>query len=248
MATREFNGTTDYLQCGGTGAALADIANAFSILAIIKPLVLASSGTFVSCSRTTNVEPVAEMADGASSGVLVHYNRLDGSVSKDIGDTATDWQLLGMDKAAGDNMFPRFHQRILGGGGMTHADATGSVGSQPTDTWTITQFGRRGTGTNYKNYRIAVAAVFNYQLTDANYEAIATASTTAAIAANSPIALWEFNQASTATTVVDLIGSANETAKSGTTAASDNPTWTYGLAAGGGGTGTASRMLTLGVG
>jgi hypothetical protein len=249
MAVREFNGTTDYLQCGGTGSALADIANAYSIVGIIKPLVLASSGTFVSCARTTTVSPLAEMFDDSSSGVLGHNNYLDGTVSGNIGVTATEWQVLGVNKAAGDNIYPRFHQVVFGNPSeTTHLDAIVSVGSQPADAWTITQFGRRGTGTNFKNYRLAVAAVFSYQLTDTDYETICNSASTASIAARSPLALWEFNQASVATTVVDLIGSANEITRSGTTAVTgDDPPWTYGLggvAAVAGG----KRMLTMGVG
>jgi hypothetical protein len=231
MATREFNGTTDFLQCGGTGVALADIANAYSIVALIKPLTLGTNGALVSCARTTTVSPLAELDEGPSAGNLAHYNYLDGAVGASVGATATNWQILGVTKAAGDNQFPRFHQAILGNAAPgTHGTATVSVGSQPTDAWTITQFGRRGTGTNYKNYRIAVAAVFNYQLTDADYDSILTAHSTASIAALNPVALWEFNQAAVTTAVVDLVGNAIQTARTGTTVVADDPVWTYGLA------------------
>ena len=246
MATREFNGVSDYIVLGGTGTSIGD--NAWSLVTVIKPLVLASSGTYVSCARTTSNSPVFELADGSTSGVLAHNNYSDGTVSASTGYTATDWQLCGVSKPAGSgDVTARFHAKILGSGTWNHDDATVGIGGHPTDAWTLTNIGRRGTGTNFKNFRIAVAAVFNSYLSDANFEAMGNAASTQAIADNSPLALWEFNQASTATTVTDLIGTANETSKSGTTAASDNPAWTYGLAVGGG-TSAAQRMLLLGVG
>ena len=51
------------------------------------------------------------------------------------------------------------------------------------------------------------------------------------------VALWDFNQASTATALTDLVGTANQTAISGTSVVTtDDPTgWTFGLSGGGGG-------------
>jgi hypothetical protein len=166
-----------------------------------------------------------------------------------LGYTATDWSIVGISKPAGTgDVTARMHANILGSGVWDHSDATVGLGGHPTDAWTQTQIGRRGTGTNFKNFRIAVAAVFSSELSDANYESIGSAKTTQSLANLSPLALWEFNQASVVTTVEDLIGTADETSKSGTTAAADDPSWTYGISGGGGGTSQSGRMLTLGVG
>ena len=248
MATREFNGSSDYIVLGGTSYALA--AGAFTVLAYLKPLALAT-GTlqaYVGPSRTTSNSALAEMGTGASvADSLVHTSYADGSVLAQPTNGVSEWELIAIAKPSGINVNVRMHCRQASGA-YYHQDSTVQVGSAPTDLWTLTNIGRRGTGSNFGNFRIAAAAVYNSQLSDANFETIGNALSSQAVADFSPLALWEFNQASTATTVTDLIGSANETSKSGTTAASDNPGWTYGIAAGGGGTSAAQRMLLLGVG
>lgn len=247
MATREFNGTTDYIQLGGTSYALA--SGAFTVIAYLKPLTLAT-GTlqaYVGPSRTTSNSALAEMGIGASTAdSLTHTNYSDGTVSATPTSGTSEWELVAIAKASGTGISARMHCRQASGA-FYHQDSTLTIGTAPTDLWTLTNIGRRGTGTNFGNFRIAVAAVYNSQLSDANFETIGNALSTQSMADFSPLALWEFNQASVATTVTDLIGTANETAKSGTTAASDNPAWTYGISAGGAAS-QAARMLTLGVG
>lgn len=244
MATREFNGTSDFLTLGAAGS--TPQVGATSWLCLIKPLVTGTLGTFVTIARTTGNNSLFEMLDGAGAGILAHYNESDGRVSGLAGVTATDWQILGVSKPAGTSIFPRLHRSIVGSGSWTHVDATVNMGSVPSDTWTKTYIGCRNGTTNFKNFRIAVAALFSSELSDANYQSVT--GSTQQIANLGPIALWEFNQASVATTVTDLIGTANETARTGTTAVADDPAWTYGLSGGGGGTSLGSRMLLTGVG
>lgn len=229
MATREFNGSSDYITLGGTGVQLANGPR--SCVALIKPLVLATGGEYLNFAKTTSTRDLLGMADGASSGYLGYNSYVDGVTGIAADCTATDWQVLGLSRATGV-VVARAHRKALGSGIWTHNDSATTTGANDTDAWTITEVGRRGGATNYKNFRIAVAAVFDTQLADADFEGIESAASTAAIAALGPLALWDFNQASTATTIEDLIGSADQTAISGTTAVADDPAWTFGIGQG----------------
>lgn len=235
MPVREFDGTDDYLTLGAPAGSIALANGPCSIVALIKPLVLTGDYTYISPHRSSGSAPLFEMHDGSGGGTLSHYSITDGTVSGAVGCTASDWQVLGISKPTGTGIFVRMHRKILGSGSWTHIDATADTGSVPTEAWVATVLGRRpSTADHYKNFRIAVAAVFNYELSDANYETVESASTTQAIFDLGPLVLWEFNQASVATAVEDLIGAADETARTGTTVVTgDDPSpWTFGLTGG----------------
>lgn len=236
MAVRSFNGSSDYLQLGGSGASLAD--GPFTVCAYVNPQAVAT-GTlqaYVGPSRTTSNSVLAEMGIGASTAdALTHTNYSDGSVAATPMEGVTGhWQVVAIHKDAGTGIACRMSCR-QSSGTWDHLDSTVTIGTAPSDLWTLTNIGRRGTGTNFAQFYIAVAAVFTSNLADAALESMFSPNSTAAIAAQHPVALWEFNQASVSTAVADLVGSANETARSGTTVVTgSDPTWTFGLTARGG--------------
>jgi hypothetical protein len=224
MAIREFDGIDDYIGFDGLGTAYASSPR--SIVGVIKPLVLGSGEPYVFVGRTTGTDDILQMIDGLTSGRLGYADLVDGGTSADTGMTASDWQILGIDKGSG-TVLGRGHRSIVGSGSWTHNNMA-AARSDFADLWTFTWIGRNESA--WKNCRIAVIAIFGYQLSDANYVTIGGASSTQAIYDLGPLALWEFNQGTTADPVVDLAGSLDQVTSVGTTVISgDDPTWTFGL-------------------
>lgn len=235
MAVRQFNGTSDYIQLGAPAGSIQLAAGAFTVMALVKPSSPgASLDAYVSPSRTTSSSTLAELGQGTSGvDVVTHTNYSDGTVSNAPGDTiAGNWQWWVIAKASGTGIPVRCSAYRYRTSDWSHQNSTVNVGTAPTDIWTLTNIGRRGTGTNFANFQIAVAAVFTSNLSDGTLESMIAPNTTAAVFAQGPVALWEFNQDDVSTTVTDLVGSANETARSGTTVVTgSDPTWTFGLTA-----------------
>lgn len=243
MAVREFNGTSDYIQLGSTGATIG--AGAVSIVALMRcgTRGTGSQLTYVSAARTTSNSALVEMGAGTSNDQLQYYNYVDGPNAAFARDDTLPWEILGISKAAGGGVVVRCHSSQHGT--WLHTN-TAAIGSVPSDSWSLTNIGRRGTGSNFAAFKLAVVAIFNKQLSDADYESIGTGASTASISALGPVTLWEFNQTSVSTIVEDLIGSADETARSGTTVVTgDDPTWTFSTAAA---PATTQSGLLLGVG
>lgn len=239
MAIREFDGVDDFIRLGGASTTPGDEPR--SIVAVLKPVVGSSSGGYVSLNKTTSTRSIFCMADGASPGVMAHYSQVDGATGITVGVSTSDWQILGLSLVGGGGV-ARGHRKILNSGSWTHANSGVSVSTEDANAWTLTEFGRKDGSTAFKNFRLAVAAFFARELTDADFESIGSALTTQSIYELSPTALWELNQTSVATPVEDLIGSLDETSRTGTTVITgDDPTWTFGLS---GGTVTATDDFT----
>jgi hypothetical protein len=142
---------------------------------------------------------------------------------------------MGYSKTAGSSA-PRFHWKPLGSGSWSHGDANqGSplpLGNQAGD---ITRFiiGSLGGGSLPWNGRMACVALFGYALTDADWVSIQTTPSSQQLANLGAVTLWDLNQTSVATAVSDLVGSANQTGITGTTAVTgdDPPGWTFGVTA-----------------
>lgn len=151
------------------------------------------------------------------------------SASSTMGIAVDTWYVAAMSKGAGVDT-PRFHAKPLGSGSWAHSDAGASV--TPTSvTCDQIGFGCFVNGAADFLGRIAVAALFTSELSDGVIESIESNPSTTFLASLSPFALWEFNQASVADDVLDLIGTAHETSITGTSVVTDvGPGgWTFGL-------------------
>lgn len=232
MAVREFDGIDDRVLLSAGGASAVP-NGAYTLLTLVKPNTL-----------TTGAVIALQVADTGMVGSLI-INSVNLRVYTDAVDTFAfvgvsdaEWQLIAVTKAAG-NVVPRFHRKLLGSGSWSHADGNAAL---PDSATAVTRIAL-GAGVSFgsvalwKAQRLAVAAVFGSALSDANLEAIETAKTTQSIADLTPVALWDLNQASTATAVSDLKGSSSQTSLVGTAVATgDDPSgWTFGVSAGGGG-------------
>jgi hypothetical protein len=245
MAVRLFNGTTDAIVCL-PGAAASMAAAPFTYAALMKrndtalqPIMAfannatTTSSTFSNGLATTRVQAAATnnfytacVADSIPTLAVVN---------------ADNWVLLVATKASG-SVAVNHHRYVLGTATMTRA-AGGAIadGAAPSGTFRFA-FGK-DEFTNFGAFYLATAAVWSVALSNAQVDEITSALSTASMFNNSagvPKALWDFNQASTATPVPDLSGGgADQTAIAGTTVdtGNDPPGWTFGL------TGPAAETL-----
>jgi hypothetical protein len=229
MAVREFDGTDDYIGLDN-GAVGALVNGAFSLVVIAKPASLSAFEQFLGMEGGgTHLGGLYDSGSGKIAfASATYYDDYFAS-----GMTAGDWQILAITKATG-TVAPRMHRKQLGSGSWTHGSPS-STHAPVTTAVALFQIGARGT-VDYKDFRIAVAAVFDTELSDALIESIQTTPSTQKLADLGAVALWDLNQASTGTAVVDLTGDgADQTTITGTTVVTgdDPPGWTFGVSGGG---------------
>lgn len=141
--------------------------------------------------------------------------------------TPHKWYIVGMTRPAGANQLSRGHVCDLETGTWTHSDLVSSVASD-------------GTGSTVKiadwlgldspgNLDIAVAAVWDQELSDATIETLDDGSDSQVWFYLTPKALWDFNQAATSDPVEDIMGGgADEASITGTTVIDTGPRdWRY---------------------
>lgn len=222
--SREFDGVDDVLTVDN-GIIFPLSNGAHSFVMVVKPTSLNSGECFMA-ARAGGAN-IAALYDNGSGGLA--WLDADETLTASAGLTAGAWQIIGFSKATGTSV-ARFHRKELGAGSWTHVNSAGSGTGVSTAVTSIT-FGAAGAAA-FKDCRIAAAAVFSAELSDGDFESIVDA--TQDISALSPLALWDFNQASTATDVLDLTNNgASQTALTGTTATTDGPSgWTFGVGTG----------------
>lgn len=154
------------------------------------------------------------------------------------------WAITAVTKATG-TVAPRYHQLRLSDGNISHLNGGSTVANSSIPT-TQARIGSAFAGTSeFFNGEIAVLAVWNVVLSDAQIEELWANRRTSDWWNNSagrPRALWEFAQADVATPVADLSGNgATQNAIVGTTVVTndDPPGWVFD------GTGAAPQALTL---
>jgi len=129
------------------------------------------------------------------------------------------WYVIGATKVSGNNTYQYTIAPV--GGSWTQATSGSSVDGSGVDSIV---FGKGVIGGG--KFDIAAAAQWATPLSIAAIQALGTTSMDSWLA-GSPSAAWQFNQTSTATNVNDLVGSANQTALSGTSVVADPVGWTY---------------------
>lgn len=138
---------------------------------------------------------------------------------------ADDWVLLGWSKTAGSST-PRFHRYKYSTDAYIHEDGTVTFGDGRTVNHVrIGQY----EGVNNLNAEVAVVAVWNRVLSDAEFEALPFSLQ--AWHALAPAALWPLDQSATTQSVLDLTGGgANQTTLNGTAVSTASvPVLSYGF-------------------
>lgn len=221
MAVREFDGVDDQVVL--SPGALGSFNTDYTILLLIKPIAINFKYP-ISFIRTAGPDILAALGLNAvdqwqaasSFGTSISTLTLNN----------TTWQLLAISKAGG-NATPRFHRAVLGGA-YTHADGA-SVMGQPSTLCDRVEIGSSNSA-NFQNMRLAVAAVWTRQLSDAEFESIIDGTDDIRnVSGGGPSTLWQFNQTVTTDPIIDRTGGgADQVSLVGTSViTTDNPAWTF---------------------
>jgi hypothetical protein len=225
MAIRNFDGAANRIGMGSTGLQVAN--GAFSIVGVVRPTSLTTGEGFLGL-RSSGVM-VASLADGGSGKLALYTDTLEASAI--VGLTAGDHQIIALTKAAGA-VAVRFHRKAVGTGSWTH---TSSGGTHPdvagvVDEVVLGGFNPANTS-GVKDFDGAVFALFSgLELVDSDIEAIQTFATSQFLYDLGATNLWNLNQASVATSVVDQIGDADQNTITGTTVVTgSDPAWNFSI-------------------
>lgn len=235
MAVREFNGTADRVisPLGG-----GDLTGGWTVATLLKRLSDFTASQEILC--TADARNVRQLAFTLGTNWLAYWSDQTSESTSTNPTTvlvADGWCLVAMCKVAGANHV-RFHKLPLGGA-WTHIDGGVNIVNLASAAGTVSggkiTAGAMPGGGEALFHRRAVDAIWNgVALSDLQIEALATNLRTLDwynSAAGPPAALRDFNQASVATPVADLIGGSGESSVVGTTVVTtdDPPGWTFGV-------------------
>lgn len=181
--------------------------NAFKDYVVARASVTTIAGMFTGGSGSEN-----QIDDGADAG----------DSQGAAGVTTGAWQWLFASKAAG-NTAARLDRSVLGSGSWIHATGTPTYTSAATAITAFLIGAADSTGTAVPG-DYAIAFEFNRQISTVEAESFVSKTSDIWNASGGrPKAIWELNQASTATSVLDITGGgADQTALSGTTVSTTN--------------------------
>ena len=220
MAVRTFDGVDDRITfaLGSTGFAFG----AGTCAVIVRRGRDATSEIFMraGASSTSTARYGLETNLAATVPNLRCGNSLVAAASITVA-VADGWVLLAATKATG-TATPRFHKYSFASATWTHEDAGSTLGNSTAPTSGPT-LGAASNGSGPYQGDIAAAGIANTVLSDVALEA-AVVSEAAWIAAFN-VSAWVLDQGSTATTVVDDVGTSDQSAITGTAVLSDGLPW-----------------------
>lgn len=230
---RRFNGSSDVVTLALGG--LSTMTSGTIAVLCRRTDETAWNGAFATRNGSTP-ELYIDIAPSGSSNFL-WYNYASAANAGVAVAAADDWCWTIINKATGSSA-PRTHKRVQSTGVWTRANGS-AIGDATSPSGGDLQIGNAG-GDFFKG-DIAAIAVWTTSVADAVLDGMVN-SWPAVLAAN-PQAAWLLNQASTGTNITDAVGSANQTALSGTTVQTGTiPNWSETAASTGyGATGTANH-------
>lgn len=207
--------------------ALGSVANgAFTLLVVAKPMANSSLKQMLGFLAAGNSHVFGLYEDGTDRISLNSGTYYQGA---DVGKSIGDWQILAVTKASG-TVLPRFHRKKVGEGSWSHVNTVVTKANESTTVAAIELGARTAAGpviTDGVYHRMAVAAIFDTALSDAEIESIDTTPATQTILDLDPAAAWELGTDS----IVDLTASnADEVSRVGgasTTYGDNPPGWVY---------------------
>jgi hypothetical protein len=232
-----FNGTTDVIKCSlgaaGVGAGPVTYAAVWKIGAVDS-----SWRGIMSVNQSGGTEALGmERSNGNFLAMTVTQSAQAASSNSIIG--TTGWVLTTVTKATG-TVAPHVCTYGFTGATWTNQSAGSTLADGPSVSGGNLTFGGVGNApADFFSGKLAVAGIWNidmYAAAGSAYTYINALTTNLKTsdwwnsAAGRPVGLWEFNQASTGTSVPDLTGGgANQSAISGTTVSTgdDPPGWTF---------------------
>jgi hypothetical protein len=215
--SRQFDGTDDFIRLGSVSGLSGLGAGPFTIAAVVNRDPADTTGTvFWVCEAATpgtsrlNIVAVATeyriVIDAATQGF--------GSAGAPVTGV---WLFIAVTKATG-TVAARIHIYNYSTGTWHHSNANNTQ-VDAARAYDSVQLG--GSTGNFQNGKVAAAGSWSTALSDATIEGLELSLQS--WADSGADAIWALNQASAATSVVDLIGNADQTALTGSTVADDGP-------------------------
>lgn len=241
MAVREFDGVDDRLT---VSAGTTTLNSASTWMALVYPLSISPAADECYWSATDSGGAVLLALFHQSTNALdMGSDTVGDSAVAAFGLVANTWNWFGYSKAAG-GVTPTFHRSTYGSGTWSHT-AGGATEASPVNAITGHTFAAVApAGGNYRDVRYAVVGHWNRAVANTDLETLSNATANfTAMNGGGPNALWDFNQASTGTSVTDLTGNgANQSSINQTTVinGADPAGFTFGL----GGASSAAAVLT----
>jgi hypothetical protein len=226
MSVRSFNGSGDRIRLsGGTVGAIAN--GDFSLYALVRPSVVSGVDRGVLSLQVGTSELIVSLA---TNGGNIGFVSTDDYEVEFINLVVDTWHHLVITKAGGTTS-ARAHGAVLGSGSWTRNDTATTITDEASSVDRI-EIGSFLDGNTFAGL-IAVAALFPTELSNGNVDTIDTEASSQNLVDLGAVGLWHLNQASTATAVEDQVGSADQTAITGTSVdAVNDPTWDFTLAGG----------------
>lgn len=228
MAVRQWDPVDDVIDVddGGFGALGT---SAYTALALFQPNAVVDTRPII-CVAALGADPNITLAQQNASLAWADQDEFvepSGAITM-VADT---WWIVAVTAASGATITPRFHASPLVGGSWVHsnASATATKDSFTADGFRFGRFTAGGGG--FMDGMLAFAAVWKSELSDANIEAVKTNASSGFVVSDlAPFAAWNFNQASVTDDVLDLVGSCDQTARTGTTVVTgSDPAWVFDL-------------------
>jgi len=229
MAVREFDGVDDIIRMDGAFGALNNASTPVSCIIVASRAAFPVSDDAYTAWDTSSDSILGSLYTNDDRCVQWAANDPNGIDKTDSLKLSTGWYLIAVTKAASATaVFPEFYWAPLTGSLFHMAGGIG-VGASSGTSATRWYFGGFAPGNSLIEMRLAVAALYNKNLTVANVQSVFDAKSTASMNALGPISLCQFNQASTAIAVEDLVGLATQGSITGTTVVTgdDPPGWTF---------------------
>jgi hypothetical protein len=212
---RRFNGSSDVITLG-LGALINTIT--FGTMAVLCRRADESTwdGPFCTRSAAGDAEMFLDTAPSSESPASALWCSYSGAQNNNGAFTVTaadDWVWIIVCKATG-TVAPRYHKYVMSTQTWTRGDGAAGKPNATSPSGGSVQLGMIN-GSDPFNGDIAAVAVWTTALSDVALNGIVN-NWTAGVLAASPQAAWLLNQASTATPLPDAVGTANQTAISGT--------------------------------
>jgi hypothetical protein len=215
--SRQFDGTDDLIRLGSVSGLSGLGAGPFTVAVVVNRDPADTSGTvFWVCEAATPGTSRLNIV-----AVATEYRSVIDASTQGFGSAGTPatgvWLFIAVTKASG-SAAARIHIYNYSAGTWHHSNAN-NVQADAVRAYDSVQLG--GATGNFQNGKVAAAGSWSTVLNDATIEGLELSLQSWADAGAD--AIWALNQASTATTVVDLIGNADQTALTGSTVADDGP-------------------------
>jgi hypothetical protein len=218
---RTFDGSGDFIK---TSVGACALTGAFTVVCVIRRnsnstsyhnLLTAQTGALTGSQYGLEIE-----SNGDGNNLQIQSGNTGFQASSFTVTTTDGWCLVAGGKASG-TATPRMHKYVYSSNTWTHQNAGGTLGNPSSVSGGVLAFGTWENDLDDYDGDLAVAAIFDRNLTDVEVEQLA--HTLQGWYAAGPVGMWIFDQSAIGQTVIDNTGNgANQSSITGTAVATSS--------------------------